>query len=181
MKKTKPDLRIPSDGKMVDLLRTLAELCETLGLFIADSGLRLTEALELIRSLESAKFVLRGKAIAYPISILRGSKNAFYAYMPSWLAIKLETLDFGENKEVCKNFIEAGLPVKYLRKWQYNALVRAGVDLLIAEFIQGRTFKIVGGTNYLGAFERAMEAYTKALPLLETLLDLIAIENRFIS
>ena len=42
--------------------------------------------------------------------------------------------------------------------------------MLLAEFIQGRTFKIVGGTNYLGAFERAAEAYAKALPFIEGLL-----------
>ncbi len=42
--------------------------------------------------------------------------------------------------------------------------------MVLAEFIQGRTFKIVGGTNYLVAFERAAESYAKALPFIEGLL-----------
>lgn len=164
-KKTKPDLNVPSDDKVRDVINRLHEPYRTFGMLLAYSGLRLTESLELVTHLDSNRMIERGDVTVYPLGMMRGSKNAFYSYMPTWLAEKLDNLDgLSSYKETGKKFRQAGLPAKYLRKWNYNMLVRAGVDMMIAEFIQGRAFRIVGGTNYLGAMERGAEAYAKALP-----------------
>jgi len=170
--KTKPDLNIPSDQKIRDVIRRLNEPYRTFGMLLAYSGLRLTESLELITHLDSSRMIERGEVSVYPLRMMRGSKNAFYTYMPKSLAQDLENLgQFSSYKETGKKFRIAGLPAKYLRKWNYNMLVRAGVDMMIAEFIQGRAFRFVGGTNYLGAMERAAESYAKALPTLQSILD----------
>ena len=166
--KTRPDLNIPSDQRVSKLLTDLPHPYNILGQLLAYSGLRLTESPELVTHLESSRMIDRGEVTVYPLGMMRGSKNAFYAYMPTWLAEKLDNLDgLSSYKETGKKFRLAGLPAKYLRKWNYNMLVRAGVDMMIAEFIQGRAFRFVGGTNYLGAMERACEAYGKALPVIE--------------
>ena len=169
--RTKPDLRIPSDDKVLALLSMLNEPYKTLSLLLCYSGLRLTEVVELVKNFDKNKIIDRGVIVVYPLAEFRGNKNSFYAFMPMWLCDRLDTVRLDVRyKEVGKKFRRAGLPAKYLRKWNYNALVRAGVDLAIGEYIQGRSFSFIGGRHYLGAMERASEAYVRAVPFIDNLL-----------
>ncbi len=174
--RTKPDLRIPSDDKVKALINALSEPYRTLGLLLCYSGLRLTEAVYLFKSFDMDKVIERESVCVYPLAEFRGNKNAFYAYLPIWLTKTVTSTHLDTKyKEIGKKFRQAGLAAKYLRKWNYNALVRAGVDLAIGEYIQGRSFNFIGGRHYLGAMERACEAYTKALPFID---GILSVEDR---
>jgi len=126
------------------------------------SGMRIVEASELLSKFEKSKLIaLEEIGISrYPISLLRGTKRIYYAYMPFEFSLKLRRIRMSP-KAITKRLIRVGLAGKYLRKWNYNFLIERGVPESVADFIQGRAPVSVGSMHYLAKVRQADIWYSK--------------------
>ena len=127
---------------------------------LAFSGIRVVEDSKLLSEFDEFKLMINGNIAKYPLSMLRGTKNVYYAYMPKNFALELRKIKI--TKHAIENrFYRLGLPAKYLRKWNYNFLILNGVPESVADFIQGRTSITVGSMHYLAKVKQADEWYSR--------------------
>lgn len=133
---------------------------------LLDSGLRVTEAQLFIESLDKNKFEISNNVVTYPLFHIRGTKSSFYVF------ISLETYNLiinnfklikSYNVEKLKTWIKRNnlIPLKYTRKYNFTLLIKSGVPLEIANFIQGRASQNIGFNHYLAKKELAIKEYTK--------------------
>jgi len=90
------------------------------------SGIRISEASKLLSEFDRSKLMINGNIAKYPLSMLRGTKNIYYAYMPKDFALELRRIKISKHA-IENRFYRLGLPAKYLRKWNYNFLILNGV------------------------------------------------------
>lgn len=114
---------------------------------------------------------LSGIIARYRVTHLTGGpKKAFFIYMPSWLAEKLEKVDLSENYVRRKLRFKASsgkkVSPKYIRQWFNNFLVKQRVDKDIRNFIMGRVGEIQGSIEadrYLELTNLADAEYSRVL------------------
>lgn len=104
--------------------------------------------------------MIDGNTAKYPLSMLRKTKNVYYAYMPKDFALELRKIRISKHA-IENRFYRLGLPAKYLRKWNYNFLILNGVPESVADFIQGRASITVGSMHYLAKVKQADEWYSR--------------------
>jgi intergrase/recombinase len=126
------------------------------------SGVRLVEALRLLATYDKSKFRVCDGFVVYAVAHTRGSKTVNNVYLPLCVYEKLErvTLSYAYAR---KRYRELGgkLSLKYLRKWNYNMLLYAGIPESVADFIQGRAGSSVSANHYLGKSQQAEFWYGK--------------------
>ena len=153
------------------------ERYQTLFKLLAFSGLRFREALYLLNNFNRNRLIITNNSTArYPLNLERGTKRAFYAYVPEPFAVVLERMDLEE--EAARQYIGRRMPSKYIRKWQYNFLISSSVPESVADFIQGRAPSTVGSMHYLAKVKQADEWYAKVVP---ELLSLFPPKNTYAS
>jgi len=106
--------------------------------------------------------MINGNIAKYPLSMLRETKNVYYAYMPKDFALELKRINLS-RKAIINRFCRFSLPAKYLRKWNYNFLILNGVPESVADFIQGRASITVGSMHYLAKVKQADEWYNRVV------------------
>jgi len=106
----------------------------------------------------------------YPLSMLRGTKNVYYAYIPKDFALELRKIEISKHA-IENRFYKLGLPAKYLRKWNYNFLILNGVPESVADFIQGRASITVGSMHYLAKVKQADEWYSRVVDKIKKVLQ----------
>ena len=129
---------------------------------LAYSGLRLSEAVNMLRTFDPSKLVVQGKIARYELLKLGRTKKAFWAYMPASFARQLkkfpgikETTFKGEklaNRTILPNM---------LRKWNAMFLRQHGIENDIIDFIQGRTSERMLQRHYLDLLNEGDKAYSK--------------------
>jgi len=159
--KTNQDKYVPEDSKIIEVFRKFKdERYKILFKLLAFSGIRLREALYLLRTFDSNKLITNEKIAKYPLGLNRGSKKSHYAYIPLEFSNELRKMELNEDA-VSQYFRKKGLPCKYLRKWNYNFLILNGVPESVADFIQGRASITIGSMHYLTKVKQADEWYSK--------------------
>ncbi len=156
--RTKADTYIPSDSEILKLKENLAKEREpyvTIYNILVSSGCRLSEAMELLKTFNTTRLVRISENIyRYHLDFQRKSKNILILYLPKKVVkqimdlkkrnIKLPHIDTVEDK-----FKEAGLNVKYIRKWFRQTLKKLRIDSETIEFLQGRKSALgIGGKHY---------------------------------
>ena len=153
---------VPSDDDVIDSHKKLGSGSHRIIFqMVLFSGIRAVEAVQLLRDFDPDRLMVNGRIARYPISMRRGKKAAVYAYMPLDFASRLKRLQIGRG---AKNYFRnrRGLiPLKYLRKWNYNFLISNGVPEGVADFIQGRALQSVGSMHYLAKMKQADEFYSR--------------------
>ncbi|RLI85880.1 MAG: hypothetical protein DRP01_05300 [Archaeoglobales archaeon] len=129
---------------------------------LAFSGIRVVEASKLLPEFDKSKLMINGNIAKYPLSMLRETKNVYYAYMPKDFALELKRINLS-RKAIINRFCRFSLPAKYLRKWNYNFLILNGVPESVADFIQGRASITVGSMHYLAKVKQADEWYNRVV------------------
>lgn len=145
---------------------------ETLFLLLVFSGIRLKQAVELLRTYDPTKlYLIDDKAARYPIfSTSKGKKKAFWAYGPRDFFERLEPLEVKYN--TAKDLVAFGkVSANSIRKWHYTFLIQKGMPSEIADFIQGRVSGSVGATHYLNKAVLADEWYSAVVDDLKRVLE----------
>jgi len=145
---------------------------EALFLILVFSGIRLSQAVELLRTYDYTKLqIINEKAAKYPIfSTARGKKRAFWAYGPREFFEELEPMEV--KYTTAKDLVSYGqVSANTLRKWHYTFLIRQGVPADVADFIQGRASERVGATHYLNKTLLADEWYSAVVEELKKILE----------
>ena len=157
------DNYIPSNEEVIEAYRRIKS-DETKMIFklLAFSGIRVIEASKLLSEFDKSKLMINGNIAKYPLSMLRGTKNVYYAYMPKDFALELRRIEISKHA-IENRFYRLGLPAKYLRKWNYNFLILNGVPESVADFIQGRASITVGSMHYLAKVKQADEWYSRVV------------------
>ncbi len=131
------------------------------------SGIRLRQALDMLRNFDPQNLIIiENKGIArYPIlSLSKGQKKGFFAYMPADFAKKLRKIEISYSH--AKDLIRHNrVSANSIRKWHYNFLIMHGVPPEVADFIQGRRPATVGAMHYLAKARQADEFYSKVIEL----------------
>ena len=152
--KARADTYVPPDSKVAEVREAVrASGDPALKLFynvLVSTGCRGTEARYLIKNIRKLRAVeLPYGAVRIHVDLQRGSKNEFVMYLPK--EVYQQLLEFRgrlrnqDNME--KALAEAGLNVKYFRKWWRQTAKKAGIDSEDVEAFQGRVSS-VGGRHY---------------------------------
>jgi len=155
---SKADTYVPSDSEILKLAENIRKKGEpyiTIYNILVSSGCRLSEAMELLRTFSKIKLVrISEEAYRYHIDFQRKTKNALVLYLPKKvvkqiLDLRKRSLQLPHIDTVEDKFREAGLNVKYIRKWFRQTLKKLRIDSEIIEFLQGRKSALgVGGKHY---------------------------------
>jgi len=166
IKKTKADLRIPS---LDEIRQTLERAKQYPNLYIMyklllESGIRESEALQVLNDYDSSKDKYEEGIYAYEINWQRGQKGSFYAFHITPL----------QKIKISKSYIDKyakklGLvPPKYFRKFVATKMAELGIPLDVIDFIQGRKPTRVLTQHYVSLFGIAKEHYRKYAEWLKT-------------
>ena len=100
----------------------------------------------------------------------KGTKRAFWAYMPVELVKELRQLKVNYN--TANHMVYFGkVSPNSIRKWFFTKLILFGVNEGVADFIQGRSAVKVGTRVYLQKTLAADEAYSKVVDKLKEVLE----------
>jgi intergrase/recombinase len=166
--RTNIDNYIPEDEKVVLAFgKVNDERYKIFFKLLAFSGIRLREALYLLNHFDAERVILNKEIAKYPLSLERGTKRVFYAYLPKKFANEVKRMDLKEAN--AEQYVRRRMPPKHLRKWQYNFLIYNGIPENVCDFIQGRAPSTVGSMHYLAKVKQADVWYAKIVPALLTI------------
>ncbi len=174
IRKSKADRQIPTNEEIEEALfhfLSLKEEYRLLTLILLFSGARMRHVLRMLKEFNPRYLTIKGEIARYEIEHLsKGTKQAFYVYMPSWLSKRLRRMEINESgvKSALNYKTTSGKKVspKYIRKWFNNLLVKLRVDKDVRNFILGRTGEIkssVEADHYLELLQLADEEYKRVL------------------
>ena len=143
---------------------------KTIFLLLAYSGIRITEAVKMLREFDRDKLIVNGDIAKYPLSYNRGQKRLSYVYMPKAFALSLHKVH-SSQKVVLTIKHQSGLSPKYLRKWFYNFLILNNVPESVADFIEGRSPESVGSMHYLAKVKQADYWYRFIIPSFRVIME----------
>ncbi|MDH5438728.1 MAG: integrase [Candidatus Bathyarchaeota archaeon] len=159
------DLKVPYEEEILDSLRRLKEvptkyaaLCELL----LDSGLRLVEAVKVIRSFDGVERV--NEFYRCELAMFRGSKQAYYAHFTEHTQSLLCNAN-GDDltaRNASHYFQKYDLVrPKYLRKFAFDKMIELEIPESVADFIQGRVPKRIGAKHYMALARQAKKFYPR--------------------
>lgn len=152
------------------------------------SGVRLTEACDIVNNFDSSELTVHNKIAYYDMLSMykrisdtkakaEQSKRAWVAFMPVWVAerlqLQLQLQSQSQSQSQSKNLRvnEANLRGRHfcngiilpnmLRKWFSNFLARQGVEEKIIEFMTGKTSEKILRRHYLELLQESINVYEK--------------------
>jgi intergrase/recombinase len=166
--KTGTDTYVPSDRKIMNLKKKIAELGEPYTLFyniLVSTGCRGTEARYLIENINKLRVVDLGPFVRIHVDLERGSKNEYVMYLPKEVYEQLLKFNgkLPHQDTIEDRFRESGLAIKYFRKWWRQLGKKQGIDSEDLEAFQGRVSSI-GGRHYTDWIPILDEDYRRILP-----------------
>ncbi len=158
------DLKIPSEAKIVDSLRKLGKAplkYQALYNLLVDSGLRLVEAVELIKDFKEAEKI-RG-FYRCTLAMFRGEKQAYYGHFTEHtLELIKQVTEKPEPIAASRYFRKFGyVAPKYLRKFAFDKMIDLDIPESVADFIEGRVPKKVGAKHYMALARQGSKFYPR--------------------
>jgi len=168
------DTFVPSDADILQVREAVARLGAPYTIFyniLLSSGCRATEAYALLTRISKLRVVDLGEYARVHLDLQRGQKNAFALYLPREVldSIKGYRGPLPKLDAIEEAFREAGLGVKYVRKWFRTKLKLLGVDGETIEAFQGRASSI-GARHYTDWLPVLDATYARVLPELKKFL-----------
>ncbi|MEM1660924.1 MAG: integrase [Candidatus Bathyarchaeia archaeon] len=171
------DLRVPEEHEVIESLKQIEFIplkYKALWVLCLESGLRLIEAVNMIKNFDGSKLIAVNGFYRYQIGAFRGSKAAYFAYFT------------GESLKLINEARNEGSPIKranashyfskykilqpkYLRKFAFDKMVELGIPESIADFIQGRTPVKVCAKHYMSLEKQAAQYYMRYVEYLKQL------------
>ena len=172
--KSREDSYVPPDSLILHVKDKIAKRGPPITLIynvLVSSGCRGTEALYIIRNIRRLRTVDLGEYVRVHVDLQRGTKNEFVMYLSK--EVYLQLLNYKgkipHRDTVETAFKEAGLAIKYFRKWWRQLCKRIGIDSEDIEAFQGRVSSI-GGRRYTDWIPILDEDYRRILPTIKTFL-----------
>jgi len=176
--KTGVDYREPVEDEIVKTFKALRRYplkYRCIYHLILDGGIRVSHARYLVNNFRQENLKKVGEFYRYTLGLERGTKHSFYAYMREETAMILRSL--GEKgvkvrKAAMDSFLKRHRSLvkpKYVRKFAYNMMILSGIPETIADFINGRKPRTVGGQHYMFLRTQADQHYHKYVKYLEEL------------
>ena len=152
-----------TDEKIIEALEKVKDEKKILMIkLLAYSGIRLSEAVNLLRNFDSVKLEVNGKVARYEIHKVGGTKNTFFAYMPKNFAKELRKITGITESTFKGNKLAYGIILpNMLRKWNANFLDEQSIDEKYIDFFQGRTPEKILRKHYLELMSKADQEYAK--------------------
>ncbi|MFA4641433.1 integrase [Pyrococcus kukulkanii] len=156
----------------VGLTTYYGEESEVLLKLLIFTGLRLKHIVEMLNTYDPQKLVLVNEKVArYPMmEHSKGTKKAFWAYMPLDFALALKKMKityFQAQPRTTYGRVSAST----IRKWFSNFLAQKGVPIEVIDFIQGRSQRTVIERHYLNMTLLADEWYSRVVDKLKKVLE----------
>ncbi len=169
--RSREDTYVPSDDKLKRAIECAFRKGETYGLYaliLAYTGLRGTETRRLLEAHGELRTVeLSYGATRIHLDMIRGSKRAYVAYMPTWLWHKVQSWQgkLPHQDTLEDKLRECGLATKYFRKWWRQKAKELGIDSETIEAFQGRPHTIGGRhyTDWLPILDREYQTMIKII------------------
>ncbi len=156
-KRSGSDLYIPSDTEVSESIERAEEPYRVVFWVLAQSGLRLTEAVYLLSNIDKIRIVRLDGFLRAELGLERGTKKAFWAYLieqpPKIVLHPKAVSEYAQENKL--------LAPKYYRKWVAQKLSTLGCDLDTIDFIQGRTPSRILTKHYVELTARADKCYRK--------------------
>ncbi len=166
--KTGVDLRVPSEQKISDSLSHLNSACfkyQVLYNLLLDSGLRLVEAVKLIKSFNPTELEHLEGFYRVALGEFRGSKQAYYGYFTESTFKLISDLDNSVDltaRNASHYYHKYGyIAPKYLRKFAFDNMIALEIPESVADFIQGRVPHRVGAKHYMALRRQADRYYQR--------------------
>ncbi|ACZ35760.1 integrase [Sulfolobus spindle-shaped virus 7] len=159
IKRTKPDLRVPTLEEVRKTLSTVKEY-PNLYLFyrlLLESGSRESEALKVLSEYNSQNEMQEVGFSIYILNWTRGQKKSFYLFHVTELK-QIKISKAYVDKYVKKLNLT---PPKYIRKFTATKMLELGIPSEVVDFIQGRTPSEVLTKHYLDLLTLAKKEYKK--------------------
>jgi intergrase/recombinase len=159
------DLKIPTEEEILDSLKRLREIPAKYAVLydvLLDSGLRLVEAIRLIRSFDGADTV--NGFYRCQLGMFRGSKQAYYGHLTKHTRSLLSNANGEELKagNASHYYQKYGfVNPKYLRKFAFDKMIELEIPESVADFIQGRVPKRIGAKHYMALARQASKFYPR--------------------
>lgn len=142
--------------------------------FYIETTARTTEVKHFFENFDEKNIEIHENGIVtYNNFYLRGQKSSYYLFFTLELYNELKEHIGKFDKTYFNRFVDHTqdnkkiVHLKYLRKYSFTLMVKAGVAIEIANFISGRsTSKNVGMTHYLNKKEIAVKEYEKVLEVI---------------
>ena len=166
------DLKIPSETKILDSLKRLNRAplkYQALYNLLVDSGLRLVEAVELIKGFKKADFI-KG-FYRSELAMFRGQKQAYYGHFTEHTLELIKQLSEKPEWVAASRYFRKFCYVapKYLRKFAFDKMIDLEIPESIADFIQGRVPRRIGAKHYMALARQASKFYPRYKEYLKTL------------
>ena len=165
--KTGIDLRVPELNEIIRSLRKSSRIAlkyRALWNLCLDSGLRLVEAIGVIKGFEEDRLQRINGICRYEVGAFRSSKQAYYAYMTE-STLKLVEKTAGEDlipQNASHYYRKYGLTApKYLRKFTFDKMIELEIPESVADFIEGRVPKKIGAKHYMVLRRQADRFYPR--------------------
>ena len=163
------DLKVPTEQAISESLSRLNKAplkYQALYNLLLDSGLRLIEAVKVIKEFNSEKVERVGGFYRYEICETRGTKSAFYGYM-SEATFKMLTEATFQRSDL--EYLQAAhyyakmrfIRAKYLRKFCFDLMISLEIPESVADFIEGRVPRRIGAKHYCALRRQADNFYGK--------------------
>jgi len=171
------DLRVPEEHEVIESLKQIEFIplkYKALWVLCLESGLRLIEAVNMIKNFDGSKLIAVNGFYRYQIDAFRGSKTVYFAYFTSdSLRLILEAKNEGSSikRANASHYFSKYkiLQPKYLRKFSFNKMVKLGVPESVADFIQGRAPQRIGAKHYMSLVKQADNYYGRYAGYLKSL------------
>ena len=152
-----------SDEELIEAYNRVKDSLKPFFKLLVYSGIRLSHAVNMVKSFDRANLVIKDNIARYPINWLsKGKKRGYWCYMPKEFAKELESLAIYEHYDSYGKGLRFGrVSAVTIRKWHLNKLIELGVPESIADFIQGRASVTVGSTHYLNKTAQADREYSR--------------------
>lgn len=166
------DLKIPSEPQILDSLRKLSRApvkYQAIYQLLLDSGLRLSEAVELINNFQEAEAV--NGFYRCEVAMFRGEKQAYYGHFTErTLDLVKQVKEKLERNPTSRYFRKWKLVAsKYLRKYAFDKMIELEVPESVADFIEGRVPTRIGAKHYLALARQSAKFYPRYQTYIEKL------------
>lgn len=172
------DTYIPNE---IDVKKSIKEISKydrlhyLLYRFYIETTARTTEVRHFFENFDEKNIEIHENGIVtYNNFYLRSQKSSYYLFFTLELYNELKEYIGKLDRKYFNRFVDRTqdnkqiVHLKYLRKYSFTLMVKAGVSIEIANFISGRsTSKNIGMTHYLNKKEIALQEYEKVLELIK--------------
>jgi len=171
------DLQVPTEEEVIKALRELNNgllKYKALYWFVLATGIRKEHAISILNQFDLSRVTKIGSFNKYAIGMRGRTKAALIALFPDFVRDLIEEL-VGSGAKITPNGVTMYarkhrlVHVKYIRKFAYNAMIKAGIPESVADFLHGRAPRTVGSKHYLALADQADSHYPKYLRYLERL------------